>query len=121
MILNKQEAALVLAGLRLLQFDLEYKREKWPKLFFHILAEVEDTEGMIDNIDRLCEDKINVVAEPADLETKDGRIVRHILITGNPVDGLQFTGPFNSQAEADDQAEGYSDTDYWIADLLGPM
>ena len=44
---------------------------------------------------------------------------QHIVVTGNPVDGLQFTGPFNSHDEAIGYAEQLSDN-WWTADLAAP-
>jgi hypothetical protein len=44
---------------------------------------------------------------------------RYIIITGNPVDGFTYTGPFESHGDAVVAAEEvfYLDDDYWIADL----
>jgi hypothetical protein len=43
---------------------------------------------------------------------------RHIVITGNPVDGLFFYGPFATADEASDWAETNHDgQDWWIAPL----
>lgn len=43
----------------------------------------------------------------------------HILITGNPVDGLRYTGPFETHDEAADYGQG-DDTDWWVAKLIVP-
>jgi hypothetical protein len=44
---------------------------------------------------------------------------RYIIITGDPVDGFIYTGPFESHADAVVAAEEvfYRGDDYWIADL----
>lgn len=40
-----------------------------------------------------------------------------VVITGNPVDGLSFTGPFNNGPEAIDWCERNLSEDWWIAPL----
>jgi len=40
----------------------------------------------------------------------------HIIVTGNPIDGLHFIGPFESAAEATDAAATFVG-DWWIAPL----
>lgn len=45
----------------------------------------------------------------------------HIVITGNPVQGFFFYGPFQSETEAVDWAEReQSDFEWWIAPLQEP-
>ena len=43
----------------------------------------------------------------------------HILITGNPVDGFIYTGPFDT-SDAAIQAADDSGSDWWIAELATP-
>jgi hypothetical protein len=43
----------------------------------------------------------------------------HILIVGNPVDGLTFYGPFATADEANAAGERVQD-DWWIAPLKAP-
>lgn len=38
-----------------------------------------------------------------------------ILITGNPVDGFQYHGPFDSTEDAADWASRTQDADWWVA------
>lgn len=49
-------------------------------------------------------------------------VTRYIVITGNPVNGLHFNGPFESSVKAmdwgSDQMEGIDD--WWIAKLEEP-
>jgi len=40
-----------------------------------------------------------------------------IVVSGNPVDGLCFHGPFDTSDEATEWAEGYIGEDWWIAAL----
>ena len=46
-----------------------------------------------------------------------------IVVTGNPVDGFTFYGPFPSGQEAvewaDNAGRGDCDTDWWVAPLTG--
>ena len=44
---------------------------------------------------------------------------QHIIITGNPVDGFQFTGPFTTHDDAVREADD-SGSDWWVADLTVP-
>ena len=46
----------------------------------------------------------------------------HIIVTGNPVDGLNFIGPFPNSASAIERADhdGRLDADWWIAPLERP-
>ena len=44
-----------------------------------------------------------------------------IIITGNPVDGFTFIGPFNDSEEADAYAvEKLRGEEWWIADMSEP-
>jgi hypothetical protein len=43
-----------------------------------------------------------------------------IVITGTPVDGFQYLGPFVDSAEALGYCEGLAGTDWWIAPLYEP-
>lgn len=41
-----------------------------------------------------------------------------IVVYGNPIDGLQFVGPFTDEGEAADFAERYLDGyDWWLSTL----
>lgn len=109
MILNKYETALVFAGLRLLQQEMNDAPHCLPPSIQVILDDADIGEGGIDAIDRLCEDKIDVVESERELPV--------IIITGNPVDGFSFFGPYANSGEAGDKAEGVRDTDYWVEQL----
>lgn len=52
---------------------------------------------------------------PTDLEAQMGL---HIIVTGNPVDGFEFYGPFNNGVEATEEGTANLDTDWWTARLL---
>lgn len=42
----------------------------------------------------------------------------HILITGNPVDGFDYTGPFDTASDAADYANTHDIMpDWWVAPL----
>lgn len=43
-----------------------------------------------------------------------------IIVTGNPVDGAEFVGPFPSVAEASEYAERFVGCEYWIASVDPP-
>lgn len=43
-----------------------------------------------------------------------------ILITGNPVDGLEFFGPFDEAEEATEFAEINAEADWWVAEVRSP-
>lgn len=43
----------------------------------------------------------------------------HILITGNPVDGFEYFGPFKTGEEAITYGEDWLSSDWWIALLRG--
>ena len=43
-----------------------------------------------------------------------------IVVLGNPIDGLQFTGPFSSIDDAVAWAEEVCETDWWIVPLEEP-
>lgn len=69
--LNDKETALTLAGLRLLQQIMQEGGTKYiPLDILAILDDADVSEGAINDIDELCENKINV-AEP---ETTDAAI-----------------------------------------------
>ncbi len=44
----------------------------------------------------------------------------HVVIYGNPVDGIQIVGPFKTGEEARTFAEAERDPDWWIAPLQSP-
>ena len=49
--------------------------------------------------------------------------VLNIVITGNPVDGLEFYGPFEEGEEANEWADEHltpDDKDWWITSLIPP-
>ena len=41
----------------------------------------------------------------------------HVIVIGNPFDGLRIYGPYNTIEEAEIEAESFSDTDWWIVPL----
>lgn len=43
-----------------------------------------------------------------------------IIVTGNPVDGFTFYGPFEDGVEAQDWATAFLDGDWWGANLRQP-
>lgn len=43
-----------------------------------------------------------------------------IIVTGNPIDGAEFVGPFPSVAEASEYAERFVGCEYWIASVDPP-
>lgn len=43
-----------------------------------------------------------------------------IVITGNPVDGFAYHGPFESEEEAQEWAENECQDDWWVAPLASP-
>ena len=43
-----------------------------------------------------------------------------IIVTGNPVDGSEYVGPFPNVAEATEYAERFIGCDYWIANIDTP-
>lgn len=43
-----------------------------------------------------------------------------IIVTGNPVDGSEYVGPFPSVAEATEYADRFIGCDYWIAPMDYP-
>lgn len=45
--------------------------------------------------------------------------MQHIIITGNPVEGFEYVGPFDSIEEAD-AASDRLDDQWWIAPLVSP-
>ena len=47
---------------------------------------------------------------------------QHLLVTGNPVDGLQFIGPFQHPEDANFYAEMFLNKDeWWVAKLEAPV
>jgi hypothetical protein len=50
---------------------------------------------------------------------KPGPDEQFILVTGNPVDGFNYTGPFPTSEAAMREGEG-ADGDWWIARLWQP-
>ena len=42
----------------------------------------------------------------------------HIVVVGNPVDGLTFYGPFKTEQDAIDAADRHTAEEWWIAPLL---
>ena len=51
--------------------------------------------------------------------------MRHVIVTGNPIDGLYFYGPYMTAQEAADDCErhlhGNNAGEYWIATLAPPI
>lgn len=45
---------------------------------------------------------------------------KYIIVRGNPVDGLDFTGPFNDPETANNYAESDKISEYWIANIYSP-
>lgn len=43
---------------------------------------------------------------------------KKIVIAGNPVDGLQFFGPFEDNESAQVFADSLTTNEWWVADLL---
>jgi hypothetical protein len=43
-----------------------------------------------------------------------------IIVTGNPVGGAEFVGPFPNVAEASEYADRFVGCDYWIANIAPP-
>jgi len=41
----------------------------------------------------------------------------HIIVTGNPIEGLRFYGPFKTIDDASDVAKDFCDGDWWLAPL----
>lgn len=46
-------------------------------------------------------------------------VSKHIVITGNPVDGFDYHGPFDEHGDATEFA-GRLGVDWWIAELTAP-
>lgn len=44
----------------------------------------------------------------------------HIIVTGDPVTGLSFVGPFSKRDDAESYAEHIEDTNAWVASLDAP-
>jgi hypothetical protein len=53
---------------------------------------------------------------------KDIEIGQYLLITGNPVDGFVFMGPFRSHSKASIYAERHCShhTEWWIGEMIMP-
>jgi hypothetical protein len=47
--------------------------------------------------------------------------MKSIIITGDPVDGFDYTGPFDSAEKATEWAEEHCDPDWWVADIFSPQ
>ena len=47
--------------------------------------------------------------------------MKFIVMSGNPIDGLQFTGPFSSTDDAVAWAEELCKTDWWVVPLEVPV
>lgn len=43
-----------------------------------------------------------------------------LLVTGNPVDGFSFVGPFDDHAKASEWADRRMDSDWWIVPIEKP-
>lgn len=47
--------------------------------------------------------------------------MKHIIIIGSPVSGLEFIGPFETAQDALDHADRYiDDRDWWVSELALP-
>lgn len=107
LILTDKERDTLIAALRFWQ--REGNRSDLPEWD---LA-VNDREGADalteEEIDELIEDRINVVQTPA-----------HAVVVGNPINGLQFLGPFDHLHKAVDYATQNCETDWWTAEILPP-
>ena len=44
----------------------------------------------------------------------------HVIVTGNPFDGLQIIGPFKTHNDAVEYAGRIEDTDWWVVPLAVP-
>ena len=44
----------------------------------------------------------------------------YVLVVGNPIDGLQFVGPFPDHDAAVEYAERYEDQEWWVTSLDKP-
>jgi len=73
--LNKKETALALAGLRLLQILMIDAPHQMPPNVQVILDDGDIGEGGINEVDALCENKINVVEEPDALRVAAERLL----------------------------------------------
>lgn len=63
------------------------------------------------------EDGSNGLAYPRELTMCRSN---YIIVTGNPVDGFKFVGPFDDKEKAIEVAEHHIIVDWWIADLTSP-
>lgn len=45
--------------------------------------------------------------------------MKYLIVQGSPVDGLWFTGPFETQTDAADYGDSV-ESDWWVADLTEP-
>jgi hypothetical protein len=53
---------------------------------------------------------------------KTRALIPHIIVMGNPVDGLQFIGPFLSAAAAAEHGntDPHIEADWWVAPVEAP-
>jgi hypothetical protein len=45
---------------------------------------------------------------------------QYIIITGNPVQGFSYVGPFNDNNDAVEAAIDILEADWWVAELIHP-
>lgn len=43
--------------------------------------------------------------------------MRYIVVSGNPIDGFHFRGPFDDEDDAREWAEQHCKGDWWVAPL----
>jgi hypothetical protein len=46
--------------------------------------------------------------------------MKYFVITGNPIRGFRYIGPFDSATTAAEYKAGCPDRDWWVAELLAP-
>lgn len=44
-----------------------------------------------------------------------------IIVTGNPVDGFEYHGPFNTEDSAIEWADTFIEDEWWLAHLDAPV
>lgn len=44
-----------------------------------------------------------------------------LAVTGNPIDGFSFVGPFDSYEAASEWSDRRSDSDWWIVKVEAPV
>ena len=50
------------------------------------------------------------------------RTIKLLVITGNPVKGLSYIGPFDDHDQVDNWLKQFvDDTDYWIVEMILPI